>query len=125
MAQGTKSKVQLDMTNSERQKNAMNILYWQQISQNKSNNKRGELAQPLYNQVAEAYKKVLARKKYSLILRPNTYEMGFSIDNLFISVAKELKLTQLPQELLYLGDDPDAVAKQPAAKPPATNTKKQ
>lgn len=125
VAQGTKSKVQLDMTNSERQKNAMNILYWQQISQNKSNNKRGELAQPLYNQVAEAYKKVLARKKYSLILRPNTYEMGFSIDNLFISVAKELKLTQLPQELLYLGNDPDAVAKQPAAKPPATNTKKQ
>ncbi|MCC7400999.1 MAG: OmpH family outer membrane protein [Chitinophagaceae bacterium] len=125
VAQGKKSKVQLDMTASDRQKYAMNLVYWQQISQNKSNNKRGELAQPLYNQVAEAYKKILARKKYSLILRPNTYEMGFPIDNIFISVAKELKLTQLPQDLLYLGDDPDAVVKQPATKPPAAGVKKQ
>ena len=118
VAQGKKSKVQLDMTSSDRQKIALNLVYWQQISQNKSNNKRSQLAQPLYNVVADAYKKVLDRKKYNLILKPNSYEMGFPIDNIFISVAKELKLTQLPQDLLYLGDDPDAV-KQPAVKQPA------
>ncbi|HWC53594.1 MAG TPA: OmpH family outer membrane protein [Chitinophagaceae bacterium] len=118
VAQGKKSKVQLDLTASDRQKYAMNLVYWQQISQNKSNTKRSALAQPLYNQVVDAYKKILEKKKYNLILRPNSYEMGFPIDNIFISVAKELKLTQLPQDLLYLGDDPDAV-KQPATKQPA------
>ncbi|MBS1620373.1 MAG: OmpH family outer membrane protein [Bacteroidetes bacterium] len=118
VAEGKKSKVQLDMVSADRQKMALNLVYWQQISQNKSNNKRGQLSQPLYTQVADAYKKILAKKKYSLILKPNAYEMGFPIDNIFISVAKELKLTQLPQDLLYVGDDPDAV-KQPATKQPA------
>jgi hypothetical protein len=86
----------------------MNLVYWQQIAQQKEENKRGQLAQPLYEQVAAAYKKVLDTRKYTLILKPQTYELGFPIDNLFISVAKELKLDSLPQQLLYLGDDPDA-----------------
>lgn len=123
VAQGKKSKTQFDMVASDRKNMAMNLVYWQQISQNKSNNKRNELAQPLYKQVADAYKKILDTKKYNLVLKPNSYEMGFPIDNIFISVAKELKLTQLPQDLLYLGDDPDAV-KQPATKQP-TGAKKQ
>ena len=119
VAQGKKQKALLDMVGADRQKMAINIVYWQQIGQNKSNNKRRQLAQPLYTSVATAYQKILAAKKYNLILKPNTYELGFPIDNLFISVAKELKLNSLPQELLYAGDDPDAVA-QPATKPPAT-----
>lgn len=118
VAQGKKSKTQLDLVSSDRKNMALNLVYWQQISQNKSNNKRSELAQPLYKQVVDAYKKILDKKKYNLVLKPNSYEMGFPIDNIFISVAKELKLTQLPQDLLYLGDDPDAV-KQPATKQPA------
>jgi Skp family chaperone for outer membrane proteins len=119
VAKGQKPKALLDFTATERRKMALNIVYWQQIAQNKSNNKRGQLAQPLYAAVATAYKKVLARKKYTLILKPQTYEAGFAIDNIFISTARELKLDSLPQELLYLGDDPDPV-KQPAArtKPP-------
>jgi Skp family chaperone for outer membrane proteins len=119
VAKGQKPKALLDFTTAERRKMALNIVYWQQIAQNKSNNKRSQLAQPLYVAVANAYKKVLARKKYTLILKPQTYEAGFPIDNIFISTARELKLDGLPQELLYLGDDPDA--KQPAAgaKPPA------
>lgn len=119
VAKGQKPKAMLDFTTAERRKMALNIVYWQQIAQNKSNNKRSQLAQPLYVAVANAYKKVLARKKYTLILKPQTYEAGFPIDNIFISTARELKLDGLPQELLYLGDDPDA--KQPAAgaKPPA------
>lgn len=122
VSQGKKLKTLLDMTASDRQKIAMNLIYWQQISQNKSNNKRGQLAQPLYNVVVGAYKKILAAKKYTLVLKPNSYEMGFPIDNIFISVAKELKLTTLPQELLYAGDDPDAV-KQPATKTTPTKPK--
>ena len=124
VAAGKKSKAILDMVFSDRQKSMINIVYWQQIAQNKSNEKRGALSQNLYNQVVNAYKKVLARKKYTLVLKPQTYEGGFKIDNVFIAVARELKLTELPQNLLYLGDDPDPV-KQPATtqKPPATKPK--
>lgn len=121
VAQGQKQKIMLDMVAADRQKMALNLIYWQQIAQNKSDNKRNQLSEPLYQTVAAAYQKVLGRKKYNLILKPNTYELGFPIDNLFISVAKELKLQGLPQELIYLGDDPDAV-KAPATKTPATKT---
>lgn len=123
VAQGKKSKAILDMITQDRQKAAINIVYWQQIAQNKSDAKRSELAQNLYKQVVDAYKKVLARKKYTLVMKPQTYEAGFPIDNIFIAVARELKLTELPQNLLYLGDDPDPV-KQPATQKPATNKPK-
>jgi len=103
-----KAKAVLDYSNNQRQQVAMKLVYWQQYAQQKTNAKTGELAQPLYAQVVDAYKKVLASKKYTIILKPQTYEAGFPIDNLFVSVAKELKLTELPQELLVLGDDPDA-----------------
>jgi hypothetical protein len=121
VAAGLKSKGLLGKVEEDRRKMALNLVYWQQIAQNKSNNKRGQLAQPLYEVVAGAYKKVLARKKYHLILKPQTYEAGFAIDNLFLSVARELKLAQLPQELLYLGDDPNVTVKPPAK--PATGVK--
>jgi Skp family chaperone for outer membrane proteins len=120
---GKKSKAILDMVFADRQKAMINIVYWQQIAQNKSNEKRNVLSQGIYNLVVNAYKKVLERKKYTLVLKPQTYEGGFKIDNIFIAVARELKLTELPQNLLYLGDDPDPV-KQPATqKPPVTKPK--
>ena len=124
VATGKKSKAILDMVSADRQKAMINILYWQQIAQNKSNEKRSVLSQGIYNLVVNAYKKVLARKKYTLVLKPQTYEGGFKIDNIFIAVARELKLTELPQNLLYLGDDPDPV-KPPTTtqKPPATKPK--
>jgi Skp family chaperone for outer membrane proteins len=122
VAKGLKSKVQFDILTEERRKMMLNIVYWQQISQNKTNAKRNQLAQPLITAVSTAYQRVLARKKYSLILKPETYELGFPIDNIFISVARELKLEQLPQELIYLGDDPDApkTPAKPATQKPAT-----
>lgn len=123
VAQGKMSKAILDMVTQDRQKAAINIVYWQQIAQNKSEAKRNDLSQNLYKLVVDAYKKVLARKKYSLILKPQTYEAGFQIDNIFIAVARELKLTELPQNLLYLGDDPDPV-KQPATQKSPTNKPK-
>jgi hypothetical protein len=124
VAAGKKSKAILDMVYADRQKAMINIVYWQQIAQNKSNEKRGVLSQNLYELVVNAYKKVLARKKYSLVLKPQTYEGGFRIDNVFIAVARELKLTELPQNLIMLGDDPDpAPAKPTTQKPPATKPK--
>jgi len=118
-----KPKAVLDYTAGKRQEMAMNLVYWQQIAQQKSENKRGQLAQPLYVQVVNAYKKVLDTKKYGIILKPGAYEQGFPIDNLFITIAKELKLASLPQELLYVGDDPDAPKTgTPGTKPPAAGT---
>ena len=77
----------------------------------------------MYKQASDAYKKVLDRKKYTLILKPNTYEVGFNIDNVFIAVARELKMNELPQELIYLGADPDPVKQPTTQKPPATKPK--
>lgn len=120
VAVGKKPKAILDMVAADRQKAILNVLYYQQIAQNKSNEKRGILSQNLYTLVVNAYKKVLARKKYTLVLKPQTYEGGFPIDNIFIAVARELKLTELPQDLLYLGNDPDPVKQpQPQIQKPA------
>ena len=106
VAQGKKNKALLDLVVNDRQKAMVNILYWQQIAQSRSDEKRANLSQNLYQQVSDAYKKVLTRKRYTLVLKPNTYEVGFAIDNIFIAVARELKLTQLPHQLLFLGNDP-------------------
>jgi len=114
VAEGKKSKKVLDYTGEQRQKMGLNIVYWQQLAQNKSNLKRNNLARPLYDQVAMAYKRVLDKKKYAIVLKPQTYEFGFHIENIFVSVAKELKLTGLPQEILALGEDPDMQAASPA-----------
>jgi len=120
VAAGKKSKQMLDYTANERKKMGLNLVYWNQIAQNKSNNKRSQASQKLYEDVVNAYKKVLARKNYTIVLKPQTYEFGFRIENIFISVAKELKLTELPQQLLTLGDDPDA---KPAAAPAGAKPK--
>jgi Skp family chaperone for outer membrane proteins len=88
----------LNYTSTQRRQMAMNIAYWQQIAQQKVNNKRGILARPLYAEVAKAYKKVLDARKYTLVLKPNTYELGSQVENVFLFVAKELKI-QLPAEL--------------------------
>ncbi len=126
VAQGKKAKTILDIVTAERQKAIINVVYFQQIAQNNSSAKRAALSKDLYNQVVNAYKKVLARKKYTLVLKPNTYEGGFPIDNIFIAVARELKLTDLPENLIYLGNDPDPV-KQPQTpqtqKPPTNKPK--
>lgn len=122
VAKGQKPKAVYDIIVNDRQKAMINILYWQQIAQNKSNEKRSMLSQNLFKQVSDAYQKVLLRKKYTLILKPNTYEAGFPIDNVFIAVARELKLNELPQELIFLGKDPDPVTPS-TQKPPVTKPK--
>lgn len=94
-----KSATLLDYTKGQLQQMAFNLVYWQQIAQNKSDNKRGLLSSPLYQAVGAAYKKVLDAKKYTLILKPNTFELGSSaVENIFPLVAKELNVT-LPESL--------------------------
>lgn len=88
----------LDYTNNQKQQMMFNLVYWQQIAQNKSEQYRGNLAAPLYQKVVAAYKKVLATKKYNLILKPDSYEVGFPMENMFPLVAKEMNVT-LPQGL--------------------------
>lgn len=90
-----KPKSVLDAIGQQRQQVGLNIVYWQQIAQNKSQNKRAQLAQPLYETVANAYKKILEAKKITLVLKPEAIEMGSSpavIEDLFVLVAKELKI---------------------------------
>ena len=109
-----KSTAVLNYTSNQRRQVGMNLLYWQQIGQQKSDNKRGMLAQPLFLAVANAYKKVLTARKYTLILKPNTYELGSQVENIFPFVAKELNV-QLPAEL---GGGTPVTENKPAVKAP-------
>ena len=90
------TKTIMDYNNQQKQQMMYNLSYWQQIAQQKSDGYRNNLAGPLYQKVVAAYKKVLAAKKYNLILKPNTYEVGFPIENMFPLVAKELNVTLPP-----------------------------
>lgn len=92
-----KAKSVLDVIAAQRQQVALNLVYWQQYEQQRVQGKTGQLAQPLYIQVVNAYKKVLEQKKYNLILKPNTYEMGTPVENVFAAVAKELKIPLAPE----------------------------
>ena len=106
----------LDYSNNLRRQMAYNIYYWQQISQQKSNDFRGQLAQPLYARVVSAYKKVLAANKYSIILKPNSYEIGTPhLENVFIPVAKEMNVTLPPG----LSLDPNQALQEGAGTPGA------
>jgi hypothetical protein len=86
----------LDYTRNQEMQMAYQLQYWQQIAQNKSSQYRSSLAGPLYQKALAAYKKVLATRKYNLILKPDSYEVGFPIENMFPLVAKELNVTLPP-----------------------------
>lgn len=117
----------LDQILASRQQVGLNLVYWQQIAQNKVEQKRGLLAQPLFEKVVEAYKKVLDARKYDLILKPDAFEpfhafrsSSSKVENVFLYVAKELKI-QLPQELGGGQEIPEET--KPAAKPAAGGAK--
>jgi len=75
VAAGKKSKALLDRVAEDRRKMGLNLVYWQQIAQNKSNNKRSQLAQPLYEVVAGAYKRILAKKNMASFLNPRLMKL--------------------------------------------------
>ena len=105
----------LNYIKNDRSRIATQIVYWQQIAQQKTENKRQELAGPLYEKVLTAYSNVLKAKNYNLILKPGSYELGSKVDNIFELVAKELKI-ELPAQLRSQG----APAEDDAKPKPAT-----
>jgi Skp family chaperone for outer membrane proteins len=86
----------LDYTANQRQQMMMNLYYWQQISQQKTEQYQARLLQPSYQRILVAYKKVLAVKKYDLILKPDAYELGSKVENMFPLVAKEMGVALPP-----------------------------
>lgn len=111
----------LNYIKDQRTQFATQIIYWQQISQQKLEGKRQMLATPLYQKIVPAYEKVLKANNYLVVLKPEAIEfMGSSkVENIFEKVAAEMKI-QLPQELRSSRDPEPA-----ATKPPATTPKKQ
>ena len=109
----------LNYVKQQRNEIATTIIYWQQISQQKTEGKRQELAGPLFEKVLGAYSKVLQANNYLVVLKPGAYEMGSKVENVFEKVAKELGI-KLPDQLR--SQEPQAEAA-PEAKKPATTTK--
>lgn len=89
-----KSATVLNYQRDQRSQVATTIVYWQQISQQKIEQKRQELAAPLYEKIFGAYQKVLAANNYLVVLKPDAIEfLGSSkVDNIFEKVAKEMKI---------------------------------
>ena len=90
-----KPKSVLDEVAKQRRDVAINLVYWQQIQRNKTQSKRAMLAQPLYEEVSNAYSKVLAASKVTIVFKPDAIEMGTNekvVVDLLSLVAKELKI---------------------------------
>jgi Skp family chaperone for outer membrane proteins len=111
----------LNYVKDQRARVATQIIYWQQISQQKSEQKRQTLAGPLYEAVITAYSKVLKAKNYTLVLKPNSYEIGSNVENVFEFVAKELKI-ELPPQLKSQTAAAEEEKKEQPKTTPKTNT---
>ncbi len=114
-----KSATVLNYQKDQRSQVATTIVYWQQISQQKLEQKRQELAAPLIEKVLGAYQKVLQANNYLVVLKPGAYEMGSRVENVFEKVFRELKLP-VPEQLRSQGPAQDQQPGAPqSAAPPA------
>src|SRR4051794_828469 len=109
----------LSYQKDQRSQIATTIIYWQQISQQKTEQRRQELAAPMYEKVLGAYSKVLQANNYLVVLKPGAYEMGSKVENVFEKVFKELKLP-VPDQLRSQGP---AQEQQPGAQPSGPTTR--
>lgn len=116
-----KSATVLNYQKEQRQQVATTIVYWQQIAQQKTEQKRQELAAPLFEKVLGAYSKVLQANNYLVVLKPGAYEMGSKVDNVFEKVFREMKLP-VPEQLRSQGPGQEPAAAQPSA-PTAPSTR--
>jgi hypothetical protein len=94
-----KSKAVLDLKDKQRQQIGYQLMNYEKLAEYKIGQKRAVLARPIYEKVFTAYKKVMDTNKYTLILKPNTYEALSPVDNMFVAVARELNV-KLPPELM-------------------------
>lgn len=116
----------LNYVKQQRNEIATTIIYWQQISQQKTEGKKQELAGPLFEKVLGAYSKVLQTNNYLVVLKPGAYEMGSKVENVFEKVAKELNI-KLPDQLRSQGTTeaaPPAETKKTAPTPAKPAAKK-
>lgn len=109
-AKGNVPKTVMDYNNQQKQQMMMQLVYWQQIAQNKSQAYQQKLLAPSYQKVLAAYKKVLATKKYDIILKLEAFELGTKAENIFPLVAKEMGVTLPPG----LTADPNQALNDPA-----------
>src|SRR5215210_401489 len=116
-----KSATVLNYQKDQRSQIATTIIYWQQISQQKTEQKRQELAAPMYEKVLGAYSKVLQANNYLVVLKPGAYEMGSKVENVFEKVFKELKVP-VPEQLRSQGpgQDQQSSGAQPSTPAPRT-----
>ena len=121
-----KSATVLNYQRDQRSQVATTIVYWQQISQQKTEQKRQQLAGPLFEKVLGAYQKVLQTNNYLVVLKPGAYELGSRVDNVFEKVSKELKIPT-PEGLRNQGPDTDqqsgAQSAAPSSRPAAPSTR--
>lgn len=113
-----KSVTVLNYERDQRSQVATTIVYWQQISQQKTEQKRQELAGPLFQRVLDAYGRVLKANNYLIVLKPGAYEMGVNPDNVFEKVFREMKLS-VPDQLRSQGPAQEQQAGSQQAAPPA------
>ena len=76
------------------------LVYWQQYSQQLTEQKQDQLLSPFRNKIFEALNAVVAEQKYTLILKADAlspYQNPPILDNLAIRVAIKMKL-QLPKD---------------------------
>ena len=113
----------LNYQKDQRSQIATTIIYWQQISQQKAEQRRQQLAAPLYEKVLGAYSKVLQANNYLVVLKPGAYEMGSKVENVFEKVFKELKIP-VPEQLRSQGpqDQPGATPTPQQAAPATPRT---
>ena len=67
----------LNYVKDQKNQIATTIIYWQQISQEKTEGKRQDLAGPLYEKVLGAYSTVLKNNNYLVVLKARGFRNGF------------------------------------------------
>jgi outer membrane protein len=72
------------------------IQNWQSISQQKVENKQGELLQPVYKKVYDAIKAVAKEKGYSHVFSKDVFLVAPEGDDLLAAVAARLKVKLPP-----------------------------
>lgn len=93
----------VDSLNKQRLEIATSIVYWQSYQHSKDSTRRMQLAKPLYEKVTRAFYKVVEQNHYDYVFKPDAIVFSNNADNLFIAVAKELSVAELPEELKKIG----------------------
>jgi len=112
-----KSSSVLNYLKEQRSQVAGTIVNFQQLAQQRVEQKRQELAGPLTEKVLGAYQKVLLANNYLVVLKPGAYELGSKVDNVFEKVFRELKIP-VPDQLRTQGQGQEQQPARQSTAPP-------